>query len=98
MSEHASAAPAESFDFQLYRYTPSLPAAIVSVAVFAILTSLHIWRLVRVKAFYFTPFVIGGVCTCSLALWKCRLNSETLIKTVCTSPDRRLLRPDMEPF
>ncbi|KAK1593642.1 RTA1 like protein [Colletotrichum navitas] len=50
-----------SFDFQLYRYTPSLPAAVVSVAVFAILTILHTWRLYRARAFYFTAFTIGGL-------------------------------------
>lgn len=51
------------YDFQLYRYTPSLPAAIVSVVVFAVLTGSHIWRLWRARAYYFTPFVIGGACT-----------------------------------
>ncbi|RGP78256.1 hypothetical protein FLONG3_3571 [Fusarium longipes] len=51
----------QAFDFKLYRYTPSLPAAIVSVVVFAILTAAHIWRLYRVKAYYFTAFTIGGL-------------------------------------
>lgn len=50
------------FDFQLYRYTPSLEGAAVSVAVFGILTAIHFWRLFQARAFYFTPFVIGGVC------------------------------------
>jgi hypothetical protein len=53
------------FDFKLYRYDPSLPAAIVSVAVFAILSVLHTWRMIRVRAYYFTPFVIGGFCRSS---------------------------------
>ncbi|CAF3542968.1 unnamed protein product [Fusarium graminearum] len=51
----------EAFDFKLYRYDPSLPAAIVSVAVFAILTAAHTWRLLRVRAYYFTAFTIGGL-------------------------------------
>ncbi|KAM5365939.1 hypothetical protein ACJZ2D_010772 [Fusarium nematophilum] len=50
------------FNFQLYRYTPSLPAAIVSAVVFAILTLLHTRRLYRVRAYYFIPFTIGGLC------------------------------------
>ncbi|KAH6691492.1 RTA1 like protein-domain-containing protein [Plectosphaerella plurivora] len=54
-------AAAEAFDFQLYRYTPSLAAAIVSVIVFAILTILHTWRMFRARAFYFTAFTIGGL-------------------------------------
>ncbi|EMT67492.1 hypothetical protein ACKRZS_006669 [Fusarium odoratissimum] len=48
------------FDFKLYRYDPSLPAAVVSTVVFAVLSVLHTWRLMRVRAYYFTPFVIGG--------------------------------------
>ncbi|KAF5667245.1 Rtm1p-like protein [Fusarium heterosporum] len=50
-----------AFDFKLYRYEPSLPAAVVSVVVFAILTVLHIWRLYRARAYYFTAFAIGGI-------------------------------------
>ncbi|RTE78496.1 hypothetical protein BHE90_007002 [Fusarium euwallaceae] len=53
--------PGAAFDFKLYRYTPSLPAAIVSVVVFAVLTVLHTWRLLRARAFYFSAFTIGGV-------------------------------------
>lgn len=62
----AAAAAAEAFDFRLYRYTPSLPAAIVFVAVFAILTAMHIWRIQRHRSFYFTAFTIGGACKNSL--------------------------------
>lgn len=51
------------FDFQLYRYDPSLWGAIVTVAVFTILTAGHVWRLWRAKAYYFTVFTIGGACT-----------------------------------
>ncbi|KAI3536414.1 RTA1 [Colletotrichum filicis] len=57
----AEAAAGEAFDFRLYRYTPSLPAAIVSAAVFAVLTILHVWRLYRARAFYFTAFALGGI-------------------------------------
>lgn len=53
---------AEFFDFQLYRYTPSLSAAAISVAVFGILTGLHTWRLVKSHAWYFAAFTIGGLC------------------------------------
>ncbi|KIW17937.1 hypothetical protein PV08_05132 [Exophiala spinifera] len=49
------------FDFELYRYVPSLAAAIVFTAVFAILTALHSWRLYRLRALYFTAFTIGGL-------------------------------------
>ncbi|KAM0714121.1 hypothetical protein Q7P37_011085 [Cladosporium fusiforme] len=53
---------AEGFVFKLYRYTPSLPAAVVAVVVFAILTAIHAWRMQQAKAYYFTPFLIGGIC------------------------------------
>ncbi|RSM10751.1 hypothetical protein CEP52_003396 [Fusarium oligoseptatum] len=48
-------------DFELYRYTPSLPAAIHGVIVFAILTAIHAVRLRQARATYFIPFTIGGL-------------------------------------
>ncbi|KAH0419615.1 hypothetical protein CcaCcLH18_14348 [Colletotrichum camelliae] len=60
-AQDAAAAAAAAFDFKLYRYTPSLPAAIVSVAVFAVLTALHTWRIFRARSFYFTAFTVGGL-------------------------------------
>jgi hypothetical protein len=63
MSDNAAAPSSNSdFDFKLYRYTPSLPAAIVAVVVFFTLTCLHIWRLTRTRAFYFIAFSVGGAC------------------------------------
>lgn len=49
------------YDFKLYRYDPSLPAAIVATIIFAILAAVHFWRLRRAGAVYFTPFLIGGI-------------------------------------
>lgn len=49
------------YDFKLYRYDPSLPAAIVATIIFAVLTAVHFWRLRRAGAVYFTPFLIGGI-------------------------------------
>jgi hypothetical protein len=49
------------YDFALYRYTPSLPAAIVALTIFAILTSLHAWKIIRYRTLYFIPFTIGGL-------------------------------------
>ncbi|KAF5723988.1 Rtm1p [Fusarium mundagurra] len=54
------ALPDGKLDFKLYRYTPSLPAAIVATVIFAILSCLHLWRLYRARAWYFIPFTIGG--------------------------------------
>ncbi|KAH9906902.1 RTA1 like protein-domain-containing protein [Xylariomycetidae sp. FL2044] len=55
-----SAAADGGFDFKLYRYTPSLPAAVVFVIVFAILSVLHTWKITKHRALYFTAFTIGG--------------------------------------
>lgn len=62
MASTSATAPGAEFDFKLYRYTPSLPAAIVSVVVFGILTGLHTARLFKARAYYFTAFTIGGLC------------------------------------
>ncbi|KAH7349797.1 RTA1 like protein-domain-containing protein [Plectosphaerella cucumerina] len=51
----------EEFDFQYYRYNPSLVAAIITTIVFAALTATHLWRMLRSRAFYFTAFTVGGV-------------------------------------
>ena len=58
-----TAVASSSFDFRLYRYTPSLSAAIILVVVFAFLSGLHTCRLQRHRAFYFTAFTVGGFCT-----------------------------------
>jgi hypothetical protein len=57
-----AAAAADAFDFRLYRYTPSLSAAIVFVVIFAILSALHVARIQRHRSYYFTAFTIGGFC------------------------------------
>ncbi|KAJ1323927.1 RTA1 domain-containing protein [Microdochium nivale] len=59
MADHF-AAGAGGFDFALYRYELSLPAAIAAVVIFLILSLLHTWRIVRHRSFYFTAFTIGG--------------------------------------
>lgn len=66
MDSATAEAQGAAFNFQLYRYTPSLAAAVVAVAVFAILTALHTWRLLRARAFYFTAFTMGGICKWSI--------------------------------
>lgn len=60
MSAEASSA---GYDFQLYRHTPSLAAAVISTILFAIVSGLHLWKLLRHRALYFTAFLIGGICT-----------------------------------
>ncbi|KAI4108130.1 MAG: hypothetical protein LQ339_002402 [Xanthoria mediterranea] len=50
----------EKEEYVLYRYTPSIAAAAVVISVFAILTGLHTYRMIRTKLWFCVPFTIGG--------------------------------------
>ena len=52
----------ERVDFELYRYTPSLVAAIIFIVLFALATAYHLYQVVRTRFWYFTIFVLGGAC------------------------------------
>ncbi|OJJ83729.1 RTA1 domain-containing protein [Aspergillus glaucus CBS 516.65] len=47
-------------DFKLYRYTPSLVAAIIFIVLFVLMTFYHLYQVVRTRSWYFTIFVVGG--------------------------------------
>ncbi|KAM0283758.1 hypothetical protein ACHAQH_002347 [Verticillium albo-atrum] len=47
--------------YPLWKYVPSLPAAIVFVVVFAILTLGHAFKMFRHRMWFCIPFVVGGV-------------------------------------
>ncbi|KAH6898190.1 RTA1 like protein-domain-containing protein [Thelonectria olida] len=46
--------------YPLWRYIPSLPAAIVFAAIFGLLTAAHCWRLFRHRMWFCIPFIVGG--------------------------------------
>ncbi|OGM47911.1 RTA1 domain protein [Aspergillus bombycis] len=48
-------------DFKLYRYTPSLVAAVIFIVLFTLTTAYHLWQTVRPKCWYFLVFVTGGI-------------------------------------
>ncbi|TVY59422.1 Protein RTA1 [Lachnellula cervina] len=50
--------------FVFYKYHPSLIAAAIFVALFAITTLLHIFQAARARTFYFIPLIIGGLLEC----------------------------------
>ncbi|KAJ5397679.1 Protein RTM1 [Penicillium cosmopolitanum] len=52
-------------DFVLYRYNPSIPAAVVFIAVFLIATILHCIQLWRYRTYFFVPFIIGLLFECA---------------------------------
>jgi hypothetical protein len=48
-------------DFRLYRYDPSMAAAVIFILAFIVITALHFYQMVRTKTYFFVPFVIGGL-------------------------------------
>ncbi|KAK3329988.1 RTA1 domain protein [Apodospora peruviana] len=49
-------------DFFLYQYEPSVAAAALFIALFAITTGLHSYQMIRTRTWFFIPFVCGGLC------------------------------------
>lgn len=45
-----------------WNYVPSLPLSIVATIIFALLTSIHIFRLFRSRTWFCIPFIIGATC------------------------------------
>lgn len=72
----------DDFDFQLYRYVPSLPAAIAACAVFGLLTAAHTWRMVRARTWFCTPFVVGGLCTQGVSCLFSSANRSLLVELI----------------
>lgn len=52
--------------YYLWLYIPSKPANIIFVALFALATTLMIWRSIQARTRYSIPFVVGGLCTSML--------------------------------
>jgi hypothetical protein len=55
-------------DFKLYRYAPSLGAAVVFIIRFGICASFHAWKLFQKRIFYFIPVLMGVLCKHGLEL------------------------------
>ncbi|OBT56316.1 hypothetical protein VE04_02841 [Pseudogymnoascus sp. 24MN13] len=48
--------------FAYYRFEPSMVAAIIFIALFALTTALHTWQLCRTRVWFAITFVLGGYC------------------------------------
>ncbi|KAK4863036.1 hypothetical protein LT330_010618 [Penicillium expansum] len=48
-------------DFQLYRYIPSVAAAVIFIVLFVLTTLYHIYQLTKSRSWYFIAFVLGGI-------------------------------------
>ncbi|KAL4871463.1 hypothetical protein BDV12DRAFT_194522 [Aspergillus spectabilis] len=51
----------DSIDFELFRYTPSQIPAGIFAGLFFLTTVAHLYQMLKTKAWYFIPFVVGGV-------------------------------------
>ncbi|KAK6330464.1 hypothetical protein TWF696_003355 [Orbilia brochopaga] len=51
----------DGHDYQLYKYSPSVPAAVVFTLIFAILAVLHTYYLFKNKGWYWIPFTLGVI-------------------------------------
>ncbi|KAM0327521.1 hypothetical protein ACHAQA_005811 [Verticillium albo-atrum] len=47
--------------FMLYRYDPSMAAAVIFILLFLAITAFHVYKIVVTKTWFFTCFVIGGI-------------------------------------
>lgn len=52
---------AESIDSQLWGYAPSTALAIVGAVLFAIVSAVHLVQLVKFRAWFYLPILLGGV-------------------------------------
>ncbi|KAH7129829.1 RTA1 like protein-domain-containing protein [Dactylonectria estremocensis] len=51
----------EPGEFVFYHYDPSLAAACIFIALFGASALLHLWQVIKLRAWYFIPFVIGCI-------------------------------------
>lgn len=52
----------EESSFKLYHYDPSVAAAVIFVLLFLATSLYHVWQMVKQKTWFFTAFIIGGIC------------------------------------
>ncbi|KAI9150325.1 Protein RTA1 [Paramyrothecium foliicola] len=47
-------------DFYLWKYVPSMAAAVIFIVLFLILSLAHTWKMIKMHMWFCLPFVIGG--------------------------------------
>ncbi|KAI6780658.1 DUF300 domain protein [Emericellopsis cladophorae] len=48
-------------DYYLWKYLPNLPVCIVFGVLFILITTAHIWRMVKARLWFCSPFIFGGI-------------------------------------
>jgi hypothetical protein len=61
--------------YYLWKYIPSLAAAVIFLLLFIVATVYHSWKLYNTKARFCLAFVIGGICM--YAILECLLPHAT---------------------
>lgn len=48
-------------DYYLWKYLPSIPAAVIFTILFAVATLAHAWRIWQTRNYFCIAFTLGGV-------------------------------------
>ena len=48
--------------YKFWNYVPSMPAAVIFMFIFMILTGIHTWKLFRTRSWFCIAFTLGGLC------------------------------------
>lgn len=54
--------PSSLAGWKAYEYYPSMGAAVLFIILFAVVTFMHTFHLLRTRTWFFIPLVIGGYC------------------------------------
>lgn len=52
-------------DFYLWKYVPSMAAAVIFLIIYLIASFMHAWKMWKTRMWFCTPLVIGGFCLLS---------------------------------
>ncbi|KAJ5894984.1 hypothetical protein N7495_006675 [Penicillium taxi] len=47
--------------YKFWDYAPSIPAAVIFMLIFVVLTCLHLWKIMKAKTIFCIPFTVGGL-------------------------------------
>ncbi|KAF2103751.1 RTA1-domain-containing protein [Rhizodiscina lignyota] len=53
--------PVDGTDVYLWKYLPSIPAAVIFILSFTGITSAHCWRMVKTRSWFCIPVAVGGL-------------------------------------
>jgi hypothetical protein len=67
------------FDWKMFRYTPTLVGAIVSLVIFLIMALLHLWQLFKLRQIVIIYIIIGAFCEASSSIVWSYYGTNTII-------------------